>query len=78
MHLPNLPKGPLLAIKWAKHGVFVGGLRGVKFKKSTFLVQKVHFLGVLHPPKNRSWLYISTIKKKNPFLLVNEFMSKGK
>ena len=22
---PNLPKGPLLATKWAKNGVFVGG-----------------------------------------------------
>ena len=25
---PNLPKGPLLATKWAKNGVFVGRLRG--------------------------------------------------
>ena len=33
-------KGPLLAAKWAKNGVFVGGLR---FKNSTFWVQKVHF-----------------------------------
>ena len=24
-HPPNLPKGPLLATKWAKNGVFVGG-----------------------------------------------------
>ena len=23
----------------------------MRFKKSTFWVQKVHFLGVLHPPK---------------------------
>ena len=40
---PNLTKGPLLATKWAKNGVFVGGLRGVRFKKSTF--------GGLAPPK---------------------------
>ena len=33
---PNLPKGPLLATKCTKNGVFVGGLRGVRFKKSTF------------------------------------------
>ena len=25
MNPPNLPKGPLLATKWAKNGVFVGG-----------------------------------------------------
>ena len=28
MHPPNLSKGPLLATKWAKNGVFVGGFRG--------------------------------------------------
>ena len=49
----NLPKCPFSTTKWAKNGVFVGGLRGVRFKKSTFWVQKVHFLRVLHPP-NRS------------------------
>ena len=48
---PNLPKCPLLATKWAKNGVFVGGLRGVRLRKSTFAVQKVHFCGVLHLPK---------------------------
>ena len=32
---PNLPKGPLLAKKWAKNVFFVGGLRGMRFKKST-------------------------------------------
>ena len=48
-----LPKGPLLATKWAENGVFVRELRGE--------VQKVHFLGpkgphfgVLPPPPNRS------------------------
>ena len=45
---PNLAKGPLLATKWAKNGVFVGGLRGVRFKKSIWGVQKVHFWGVPH------------------------------
>ena len=49
MHPPNLPKGPLLVTKWAKSGFFVRGLRGVRFKKSSFWVQKVHILGVLHP-----------------------------
>ena len=46
----NLPKGPLLATKWAKNGVLVGGLRGVKFKKSTFGVQMVHFWGFRTSP----------------------------
>ena len=35
-----------------QNGVFV---RGLRFKKSTLWVQKVHILGVLHPP-NWSWL----------------------
>ena len=35
-HPPNLPKGSLIATKWTKNGVFEGGLRGVRFKKSTF------------------------------------------
>ena len=48
---PHLPKGPLLATKWTKSGVFEGGLRWVRFKKSTFGVQKVHFWGVPHHPK---------------------------
>ena len=53
----NLSKGPLLATKWAKNGIFVGGLRGMRFKKSTFLVQKVHFLGGPAPPKiDPAWL----------------------
>ena len=41
-----------LATKWATNGVFVWGL-GVRFKKSTFWVQKV-ILRVLH--SNQSWL----------------------
>ena len=48
---PNLPKGPLLVTKWAKNGVFVGGVKGVRFKKSTLGVWKVHFCGVPHRPK---------------------------
>ena len=40
---PNLAKGPLLGTKWAKNGVFVGGLRGE--------VQKSPLLGVLHLPR---------------------------
>ena len=48
---PNLPKGPLLVKKWTKNGVFVGWLRGVRFKKSTFWVQKILFWGVLHLPQ---------------------------
>ena len=51
-HSPDLPKGPLLATKWAKNGVFVAGLRGARFKKSTFRVQKLHFWGVPYPPKS--------------------------
>ena len=51
---PDLPKDPLLATKWAKNWVFVGGLRGVRFKKSTVWVQKVHFWGYRTSPK--SWL----------------------
>ena len=47
MHPPNLAKSPLLATKCAKNEVFVGGLR---FNKSTFGVQKVHFWEVPHPP----------------------------
>ena len=34
---------PLLATEWAK--------KGVRFKKSTFWVQKVHFWGIPHLPK---------------------------
>ena len=34
-----------------KNGGFVGGLREVRFKKSTFGVQKVLFWGVLHLPQ---------------------------
>ena len=45
MHPPNLAKGPLLATNWTKNAVFVGGCRGVRFKKSTFWVRKVHFWG---------------------------------
>ena len=30
MHPLNLPKGPLLATKWAKNRVFVKGLMGVR------------------------------------------------
>ena len=45
-------KGAHLATKWTKNGVFVGGLiRGERFKKPTFCVQKVHFLEVLQPPQ---------------------------
>ena len=51
MHPPNLQKGPHLATKWAKNGMFVSGLRVMRFKKSTFWVQKVHILGVLHTPQ---------------------------
>ena len=49
----NLPKGPLLVTKWAKNGVFVRVLRVVRFKKSTFWVQKVHILVVSHPPPQK-------------------------
>ena len=38
---PNLPKGPLLATKWVKNGVFVGGLREWGSKSP--------LLGVMHP-----------------------------
>ena len=51
MHHPKSAKSPLLATKWTKNVVFVGGLRGVRFKKITFLVQNVHFLGVPQLPK---------------------------
>ena len=51
---PKSAKRSILPTKWAKNGVFVGGLRGMRFKKSTFWVQKVHFWGSL--PQNRSWL----------------------
>ena len=45
---PNQPKSPLLATKWG----FCRRAKGVKFKKSTFWVQKVHFSGVVHAPKS--------------------------
>ena len=35
-----------------KMGLFCKKVKEVRFKKSTFWVQKVHFLGVLHPPKS--------------------------
>ena len=41
MQLPNLPtKGPLLAAKWDKKWEFCRRVKGVRFKKSTFWVQK--------------------------------------
>ena len=49
MYPPNLPKGPLLATKWAKNEVFIGGLRGVRFKKSIFFYPKGSFLGSCTP-----------------------------
>ena len=54
---PNLPKGPLTATKWAKNVfvffllIFCSGVKGVRFKKSTFWVQNVHYFGVPHHPK---------------------------
>ena len=42
---PNLPKGPLLASKWAKNGVFVGWLGVVRFKKLTFGSKRSTFGG---------------------------------
>ena len=47
---PNLPKGPLLATNGPKMGFFVEGegLMGVRFKKSTFWIQKVYFRGIPH------------------------------
>ena len=51
-HPQNLPKGPLLATKWAKSGVFVGGFtRGVRFKKVHFLGPKGPLFGGPAPPK---------------------------
>ena len=51
----NLPKGSLSVTKWAKNGVFEGGLKGLIFRKSTFGVQKGHIWGP-SPPQNWSWL----------------------
>ena len=45
----NLPKGLHLATKCVRNGVFCRKVKGVRFKKSTFLVQKVYFFWVLHP-----------------------------
>ena len=42
----NLPKGLLLAKKWATNGIFVRGLRG-RVQKFTFWVKKFHSFGVL-------------------------------
>ena len=47
-HIPNLPKSGLSATKWTKNEVFVGGLRRMRFKESTFYVQKVQFWGIPH------------------------------
>ena len=44
-HLPNLPKGPLLATKWAKNGVFVGGLKGWGSKSLLFGSKRSTFGG---------------------------------
>ena len=48
---PNLPEGPFY------HKMGQGELRGggVRFKKSTFWVQKVNIFGVPHP-QDQSWL----------------------
>ena len=43
-------KGPLLVIKWAKNGIFVGELREVRFKKST---KRSTFLGPTPPPPKK-------------------------
>ena len=57
----NLPKGPLLATKWAKNGVFIRGLRGWGSKSSLVGSKRSTFGGFrTHPPpqkkKKQSWL----------------------
>ena len=42
-HLPKSKVYFYQQLEWAKNGVFVEGLKGVRFKNSTFWVQKVHF-----------------------------------
>ena len=36
VYVPKSGKRSTFGHKWAKNGVFVGGLRGLRFKKSTF------------------------------------------
>ena len=57
-HPPSLAKGPLLTTKWAKNGVFVGGLKGWgEVQKVHFLGPKCPLLGGSAPPQIRSWLW---------------------
>ena len=53
-HLPKSKVYFYQQLEWAKNCVFVDGLKGVRFKNSTFWVQKVHFYTA--PPWNQSWL----------------------
>ena len=47
----NRPKGPLFCHKMGKKWVVCKRIKGVRFKKSTLGIQKVHIFGVPHPPK---------------------------
>ena len=55
-----------------QNGVFVEGLRGVRFKKSTFGVQKVHFLGILHPLKS---ILVMGLFPQSSFLYIFSYFS---
>ena len=50
---PNLPKGPLLATKWAKNGVFCREVKGGEVQKSPlFGSKRSTFWGSPHPKKS--------------------------
>ena len=48
---PKSAKRSTFSYKMGQKWGFCRRVKGVRFKKSTFWVQKVHFLGVPHPPK---------------------------
>ena len=47
--IPNLPKGPHLATKWPKSGVFKGGFRGRGSKGPLFGSKRFIFQGLAPP-----------------------------
>ena len=48
---PNLPKGAISVTEYAKKFGLCKGVKGVRFKKSTFWAQKAHFLGISYLSK---------------------------
>ena len=70
-HPPNLPKDPLSATKWAKKWGFCRRVGGGE-------VQKVHFLGVPHPPPHRSWLRACYLDQRKRWKKLSKELNEGR